>query len=69
MENYWFDFAEDKGLLQRLQVLVNNTMSTQAKLQKQLTRVLERKVPSPSDAHHTKQKTKTKLNKTKNNDR
>ena len=44
MENYWFDFAEDRSLLQKLQVLVNNTMSTQAKLQKQLTRVLERKV-------------------------
>jgi len=44
MEKFWFDFSEDKALLQRLQTLVNNTMSSQAKLQKQLTRVLERKL-------------------------
>lgn len=60
MEKFWFDFSEDRNLLNKLQVLVNNTMSTQAKLQKQLTRVLERKVdiqhpffipPFPSPFH------------------
>jgi len=44
MENYWFDFTEDQKLCQRLQHLVNDRMSSQPKLQKQLTRALERKL-------------------------
>jgi len=44
MENYWFDFTEDTSREQKLEVFINERMSSQQKLQKQLTRVLERKV-------------------------
>jgi len=55
MENYWFDFSEDPKLAQLLQHVVNDKMSSQPKLQKQLTRVLERKL-SGQDTDITEKK-------------
>ena len=44
IENYWFDFSDDERRKQQLTTFVNETIKDQPKLQKQLTRVLERKV-------------------------